>query len=371
MNINKLLLKNFRSYKTLELTFSPALNIFTGNNAQGKTNIIEAIYYAALGTSYRIKNDADLISWQKNEAVINIDFSRIDIENNIKIYLNKLKRRQIILNGGNIRQKNLPGNITIVMFSPEDLLLIKGSPSLRRRFLDIELSQTDIFYYDMLVKYNKITSQRNNLLKSIREKKQKASMLDIWDRQLIDTAVFIWKKRYAAINQLSNFAAVMQKNISDNREILTMNYKINNIEFAENNMENLKELYADTIKRNRLDDIRRGSTGAGPHHDDIEFFINKINLKNFGSQGQQRTTVLSLKLAELEYIKSITSQYPVLLLDDVMSELDKNRREKMLVFFKEKKIQTIVTATDISMFADLKDAHLYNVSLGDVRTAEC
>lgn len=371
MNIKNMLLKNFRSYKELQLEFSPSLNIFTGDNAQGKTNIIEAIYYAALGTSYRIKNDADLIAWQENEAVINIKFLRMDIENNVKFYLNKIKRRQIILNGENIRQRELPGNIKIVMFSPEDLLLVKGSPSLRRRFLNIELSQTDIFYYDNLVKYNKIVTQRNNLLKKIREKKQSINLLDVWDEQLFDIAVFIWKKRYEAVKKLSDFAAVMQKNISDNKEILTMNYKIHNIDLLNNDIADLKSLYKNKIRQNRMEDIRRGSTGIGPHHDDIELFINEINLKNFGSQGQQRTAVLALKLAELEYIKNISGQYPVLLLDDVMSELDEKRRKKMVLFFKDKKIQTFITATDISMFDDIKDARIYSVSLGNAEVIKC
>lgn len=366
MNINTLFLKNFRNYKELNLNLSPFLNIFTGDNAQGKTNIVESLYYAALGTSYRIKNDNDLINWQENEALININFSRLDIKNNIKFHLSKLKRRQIILNGANIRQKDLPGNITVVMFSPEDLMLVKGMPSLRRRFLDIELSQTDIFYYDSLVKYNRIINQRNNLLKKIREKEQSVNMLDMWDTQLINTAVFIWQKRFEAVKKLSLFAAVMQQDISDKKETLIIKYKVNNIDEIYDDIDNLKVIYKEKLINNRFNDVRRGSTCIGPHHDDIELFINEINLKNFGSQGQQRTAVLSLKLAEIEYMKDKLGQYPILLLDDVMSELDKKRREKMVNFFKNKNIQTFITATDLSMFENIKDAQFYNVSAGNV-----
>lgn len=362
MNIKKLLLKNFRSYQQLNIEVAPSLNIFVGNNAQGKTNIVEALYYAALGTSYRVKNDRDLINWQAQETLINIDFSRLDIENNLKIHLSKVKPRQLILNSENIKQKNLPGNILIVLFSPEDLMLVKGSPSQRRRFLDIELSQTNIFYYDKLVKYNKIISQRNNLLKSIRERKQSADMLAVWDEQLINTAVFIWEKRYEAVKELSSLAFSMQQNISSQKEKLTMRYKINNINIEK--AENLKNMYAEKLKENKFADIRRGSTGVGPHHDDIEFFINDVNLKNFGSQGQQRTAVLALKLAELSYIKSISGQYPILLLDDVMSELDQGRREKLISFLKDKEIQSFITATDISMFEKAQEAQIYHVSLG-------
>ncbi|WP_196593522.1 DNA replication/repair protein RecF [Pectinatus sottacetonis] len=366
MNIHAIFLKNFRNYKDLKILLSPSLNIFTGCNAQGKTNIIESVYYAALGTSYRIKNDSDLINWKENEAVINILFSRLDIQNNIKFYLSKIKRRKIILNGENIRQKDLPGTITVVLFSPEDLLIVKGAPSLRRRFLNIELSQTDPAYYSNLVKYNKIVMQRNNLLKKIRERQQKASMLETWDIQLIDTAFFIWKKRFSAVQKLAAFAAVMQQEISNNTEKLTINYKISGIDISQLEKDNLKKIYQEKLTENRFLDIKRGSTGIGPHHDDIDLFINDIALKTFGSQGQQRTAVLALKLAELEYIKDCLGQYPILLLDDVMSELDSIRREKMVEFFQNRSIQTFITATDAAMFDNISDACLYNVSRGRV-----
>ncbi|MBB5336936.1 DNA replication/repair protein RecF [Pectinatus brassicae] len=365
MNIGSIFLRNFRNYKELKLNLSPSLNIFIGNNAQGKTNIIESIYYAALGTSYRIKNDNDLINWQDNEAFINIDFTRLDIDNNIKFHLNKLKRRQILLNGDNIRQKDLPGTLTTVLFSPEDLLIIKGAPALRRRFLDIELSQTNLSYYNNLVKFNKIIVQRNNLLKKIREHKQKAEMLDMWDAQLIPAASFIWEKRWEAVKKISSFAAVMQDNISNNQEKLLIKYKIFAFEDIAN-VSGIEEAYKDKLYANRFNDIRRGATGIGPHHDDLELFVNNINLKNFGSQGQQRTAVLSLKLAELEYIKDTLGQYPVLLLDDVMSELDINRREKMVLFFRDKNIQTFITATDKDMFSNISKAKLYSVTAGNV-----
>lgn len=367
MKIDKLILKNFRSYENLNMKFSSSLNIFTGYNAQGKTNIIEAIYYAALGTSYRLKNDNDLINWDKENAIINIDFSRLDIDNNIKFYLYKKKRRQIILNGQAIRQRDLPGNITVVLFSPEDLLLIKGAPSLRRRFLDIELSQTDIFYYNTLVKYNKIVNQRNMLLKKIREHRVSSSTLSIWDAQLVEAAVFIWQRRYKAIELMSDFAAEMQKAISSEKEILRMKYKIKNIVLDKDILKSLKNVYQEALIKSRDDDIRRGSTNIGPHHDDIELFINHINLKNFGSQGQQRTSVLSLKLAELSYIKSISGQYPILLLDDVMSELDEKRRERMLEYLQKKEIQIFITTTDDPVFQKIKDARFYKVSLGNVQ----
>ncbi|WP_182187403.1 DNA replication/repair protein RecF [Pectinatus frisingensis] len=365
MLINTLLLKNFRNYKDLKLDLSPSLNIFTGDNAQGKTNIIESIYYAALGTSYRLKNDNDLIHWQEEKAAINICFSRIDIKNNIKFLLTRGKRKQIILNGGVIRQKDLPGTIMIVLFSPEDLMLIKGSPALRRRFLDIELSQTNIFYYTNLVKYNRVVTQRNNLLKKIREDRRLLNQLDMWDNQLIDSAVFIWKSRFTAIKKIAVYAAEMQQVISDNKEELKINYKINNIN-KYNVSDDLKTIFKNNLIKNKGIDIKRGTTSIGPHHDDLELEINSIDLKNFGSQGQQRTAVLALKLAELEYMKNISGQYPILLLDDVMSELDEKRREKMVKFFQNKNIQTFITGTDAVMFSKTAAVKLYNVSAGQV-----
>ena len=353
MNIKNITLHNYRNYEQLNINLTPNINIFIGYNAQGKTNIIEAVHFASIGISHRTRNDSDLIYWQKKEANINIKFSKRGIISVLKILLRKNQRKQLFFNGENIKQKELPGLLTMILFSPEDLMLIKGSPAQRRRFLDIELSQISLIYYNQLVQYNKILLQRNNLLKKIKENNKLIDMLDMWDEQFAKNAAFIVDKRLKNMNKLNELAQYTHSYISNDVEKLTIKY---NISKSDNNLSKIEDYnqlygwYLNNLKKYRKNDIFKGSTSIGPHRDDIYFFINNIDLKSFGSQGQQRSAVLSLKLAELELLKNETGEYPVLLLDDVMSELDNNRRNSLLNFLQKKNIQTLITATDKDLF---------------------
>ncbi len=355
MKIQNIVLHNYRNYHKLSLSLGENINIFTGFNAQGKTNIIEAVHFASIGISHRTRNESDLILWKNNEANINIEFSRMKISSRLKITLKKNTRKQIELNGENIKQRELPGVLTMILFSPEDLLLIKGSPLLRRRFLDIELSQVSLVYYNELVQYNKILSQRNSLLKKIKEHIAPMEMLDMWDEQFAKVASFIVDKRLNGINSLNELAHDIHLWISKEQEDLAIKYVIHkqgaNLS-TDMNGDTLYEWYKSSLIKYREYDIFRGTTSIGPHRDDISFYINDVDLKSFGSQGQQRSSVLSLKLAELLFLKKETGEYPVLLLDDVMSELDGNRRNNLLSFLQEKNIQTLITATDKSLFID-------------------
>lgn len=351
MKIELLTLYNYRNYIDLNLKLSPNINIFTGFNAQGKTNIIEAIHFSSLGISHRTRTEGDLILWGKNEANINIKFSKMDINSILKIKIKKNTRKELNFNGEIIKQKDLPGLLTMILFSPEDLMLIKGSPLMRRRFIDIELSQISKIYYNELVQYNRLLLQRNNLLKKIRENKNLITMLDTWDEQIAKKASFIVDKRIRGINDLSKLAQKTHYQISQDTEILNIKYNIyNQGNGVLNNFDDLFSFYKNILKKHRDNDIYRGSTSVGPHRDDIDFSINSISLKSFGSQGQQRSAILSLKLAELEFLKAETGEYPVLLLDDVMSELDTNRREKLLSILQDNNVQTLITATDKSLF---------------------
>ena len=363
MNIYSLKLKDYRNYRELKLTFDPNINVFLGQNAQGKTNVIEAVYYASLGRSHRTHTDNDLIRWEQPGALVQLGFTRLGVENKLEFQFSREKRRRILLNDHPIRPKELVGSLNTVLFSPEDLFLIKGAPALRRRFLDGEISQASPAYYHELTRYGKIITQRNNLLKKIREHKTGTEMLELWDAQLVDSAVKITWKRLEAVKKLNMLANLMQRRISGNIETLAITYDIHGAagEYVTND---LVSWYNKELVAHRQVDIMRGSTGRGPHLDDIILTVNGINLRSFGSQGQQRTGVLSLKLAELEFLRSETGEYPVLLLDDVMSELDVSRRTKLLEFVRHERIQTMITATDEAYFPSEKIGTYYRVAAG-------
>lgn len=363
MKVKKLSLINYRNYEDLKIDFINNINIFIGQNAQGKTNIVESIYYAAMGKSHRSNNDQELIKWHKSNAIINLDFTRLDIENNLNFQFKLAQNREILYNNHNIKPKDLIGVINVVLFSPEDLTLIKGAPAGRRRFLDTEISQANPAYYKQLLQYNRIILQRNNLLKKIKEKKSNKELLDSWDEQLIILADKIVNKRIESVKKLNMLANLMHRKISTNKENLEINYDISGLEDYRNI--NFIEFYRNKLLENRQIDILRGSTSVGPHRDDLVLKVNQVNLKTFGSQGQQRTGVLALKLAELEFIKSETGEYPILLLDDVMSELDLNRREQLLNFIKDK-IQTFITATDRNYFPGNILAKFFKVEQGKI-----
>lgn len=363
MKVTRLTLHNYRNYAQLSLDFTHNLNIFIGENAQGKTNIIEAIYYASMGHSHRTNTDSELISWQKIEANIGLTFERLGIENQLKFHFSNEKSKEIVYNSHPIKQKDLIGAVNVVLFSPEDLGLIKGAPSGRRKFLDNEISQASPTYYRQLIKYNRIIAQRNMLLKKIKERKAKRDLLESWDAQLSVIASAVVIKRLDAVKKLNMLANLMHRRISKNKENLEISYCLQG---SDNNVpEDLITWYNNKLSESHDLDILRGNTNVGPHRDDIVLKVNHINLRSFGSQGQQRTGVLALKLAELEFIKSETGQYPVLLLDDVMSELDLNRREQLLLFIKER-IQTFITATDMHYFPKESAGKYYRVVAGQI-----
>lgn len=349
MIIKNISLQNVRNYKSLSLDLLSGINIFLGENAQGKTNILESVYYSALSKSHRTNNDEDLIKKEAAAAEIKINFERFGVANETDICLYRDKKRQIYFNQEKIKVREIIGKINVVLFSPEDLFLIKGSPQGRRRFLNAEISQANPRYFSDLSVYTHLLNQRNSLLKKVREKKSSQEMLDVWDPQLAELAAKIVTKRQSSIEELNKIASLMQKRLSKEKEILKITYEIsgeNNEKVAENPV----LWYNKRLKETREIDILRGSTSIGPHRDDLNFFVNDNELKSYGSQGQQRTGVLALKLAELEFLRQETGEYPVLLLDDVMSELDSNRRLELLEFIRRENIQTLITATETAYF---------------------
>lgn len=363
MRVERLILRNFRNYAAMNVNFTNNVNIFLGENAQGKTNILEAIYLGAVGRSHRTAEDDDLVKWEETSASVDLFFTRQGVAHQLGFRLISGKNKEILFNEYPIKPREVVGSLNVVMFSPEDLWLIKGMPNLRRRFLDIEISQALPLYYRQLLQYNRVVTQRNNLLKKIAEKRTQADLLESWDAQLAKLAAFIVGKRLEAVKKLGMLANLMHRRLTASRENLAFAYILTGGEDAD--FDNLQEWYSRRLAANRATDILRGSTSVGPHRDDILLKVNGKDLRNFGSQGQQRTGILALKLAELEFLKSETGEYPVLLLDDVMSELDGMRREQLLSFIRDR-VQTFITATDQSLLPAVKTGHYYRISAGAI-----
>lgn len=368
MRVQGISLGNYRNYRELHIEFHPNLNIIVGGNAQGKTNILEAIFYAATGKSHRTNYDQDLIAWGEKIFRIAIIAERNSGKIKVEILARSDGKKMLKVNN-QLKKKlsELIGNLNVVMFSPEDMMLVKGGPSVRRRFLDIEISQISPFYCHNLANYNKVLSQRNNLLKAIREDKEKLDLLDVWDAQLVKYGTQIIKKRSEVIKRIERIAKEIHSQITEGREELNIFYapSVDLQKKVSNNSS--EEYYFERLKENRKAEIIKGATLLGPHRDDIDIKIGDTSTKSFGSQGQQRTCALSMKLSEIEFMKVETGEYPILLLDDVMSELDTARRRFLLEVVKGK-VQTFVTSTEIQEFPEIvkKKSAVFIVEAGKI-----
>ena len=370
MQITELTLRSYRSYETLHLAFDPGVQIFLGANAQGKTNIIEALYYAAFGRSHRTSSDAELIRVGADGAHIGLSFRRHDVPGELSFTFARGARRRITYAGESLRQRDLVGLLPMVLFSPEDLFLVKGAPALRRRYLDAELSQASPAYYGELLRYTRILKQRNAVLKDIRERLAAPDDLLPWDAQLARSAAYIVTRRIAAVAQLGALSARVQAVLAAGEE-LALAYEIAGAgaeDFAEDDMtESLHVWYNKMLCEGRARDIARAATGVGPHLDDLVLRVGGMSLRSYGSQGQQRTGALALKLAELFYLQENIGEAPILLLDDVMSELDADRRRALLDFIRHEHIQTFITATDAAYFPAERMGTYRYVEAGTVR----
>ena len=339
--MKSLKLKNFRNYNLLNLEFDAATNIFYGDNAQGKTNILESIYLAGTTKSHRGTKDRDLIQFGHEEAHIEAVVEKNGIPFQIDMHLKKNSPKGIAINKIPIRKASeLFGIINIVFFSPEDLNIIKNGPAERRRFIDLELSQLDKVYLSDLSNYNRILNQRNKLLKDIGYRSDLLETLDIWDIQLIQYGNKIIGRRRRFIEQVNEIISEVHTKLTGGREQLKLYYEpgTGNLEFEK------------ALQKHRERDIRMKSTSVGPHRDDICFMTNELDIRKFGSQGQQRTAALSLKLSEIALVKEIIKDSPILLLDDVLSELDKHRQNYLLDSIRD--VQTLITCTGLDDFVN-------------------
>ena len=339
MIIKSIELANFRNYETLDLQFDKGTNILYGDNAQGKTNILEAIYVVATTKSHKGSKDRDIINFNEEEAHIRAYIEKEGLETKIDMHLRKSKSKGIAIDGQKIKKAaDLLGLLNVVFFSPEDLSIIKAGPAERRRFVDMELCQLDNFYLYNLNHYNKIVNQRNKLLKDIYFSPQLKDTLSIWDSQLVSFGSKIIERRKIFVDQLNEIIYDIHKKLSGDREELYIQYE----------PDVLIESFETKLRINQEKDIKLKQTIVGPHRDDFSFLVGDIDIRKFGSQGQQRTAALSLKLSELELVKKITKETPVLLLDDVLSELDANRQNYLLNSIGD--IQTIITCTGLDEF---------------------
>ena len=357
MQINQISLTNFRNYNEQQIILNPHINVFYGNNAQGKTNILESIFLCGFGKSFRTSKEKEMIQLGKDYTQVELQYQKSDRSGKIKILL--ANKKQIEVNGVKIKRlSELVGNLNLVIFTPDDIQILKNGPAERRRFLDMMIGQLRPNYVYTLNLYLKTLEQRNNYLRQIKEENKPEEMLEIWDEKLAEYAVTIWKYRNEFIEKLKQKIKVIHKQITNEKEELKIEY----LSECEN-----KENYLELLKQRRKLDIIKGFTTKGIYRDDFKAFINEKEVGIYGSQGQHRTSILTLKLAELYVIYDEIGEYPILLLDDFMSELDENRRKSFLQYIKD--TQVIITCTDKMELEELdlgKDYQIYQVQEGKI-----
>ena len=337
MYIESLELKNYRNYQNLQLDFDKGTNIFYGDNAQGKTNILESVYLCGTTKSHRGSKDKEIIRFGEEESHIRMMIRKDELSYKIDMHLRKNKAKGVAINGLPIKKaRELFGIVNLVFFSPEDLNIIKNGPGERRRFMDLELCQLDQIYLTDLAGYNHIVNQRNRLLKDLYMNPSLKETLDIWDMQMLQYGTKIINKRKGFVRDL--VIQDIHHNLTGGIEHLEVVYEPSTE----------AEDFENVLKKNRERDIRMKMTSAGPHRDDLSFVVNGIDIRKYGSQGQQRTAALSLKLSEIYLVKEKIKDTPILLLDDVLSELDSNRQTYLLDCIHD--IQTLITCTGLDDF---------------------
>lgn len=368
MFIKKIRLEQFRNYERLHLDLSEYKNIIIGENAQGKTNLLESIYFCSFGKSFRNHNDADLIKSDREYFKIILDFFKNGRDQQIEVIVKSEKLKQIKKNGVKLKTiKELFATLNVIFFSPDDLRLIKASPLDRRKFIDREISNVYPVYVSHLIEYNKVLANRNALLKNFRNEFFKdasalsnmRAQIEIWDYQLVSYGIKILQKRFDFIRKLHPFAVEFHRKISSKEEKLELFYECSldddkhhlyrdyvNFGIAKFSESDVEELFLKRLRDSLEQDIKSGSTKYGIHKDDLGFEINSLDAKKFASQGQQRTAILAIKMAQIEVVKNIIGDYPILLLDDVMSELDPFRQSMLLNLIKE--FQCIISTTDLN-----------------------
>lgn len=367
MYIKNIALNNYRNYDKLYIELDPKLNIFIGQNGQGKTNILEAIFVSGFGKSFRTNKDKELIKMDEEFTHVKMEVQKDYTDFSVEFTMHNKLKKEIKLNGTSLTKRaDLIGNLNVVIFSPEDLKLIKEGPTERRKFIDREISNIKRRYCYDLIEYYKVLDQRNHLLKDITRNPKLKSTLDIWDDKLIELGHRLMIERKEFIEKLNILSHSIHKKITDGKENLVLNYlsniKVKNVY----EYDKIYMVYKRLLEEKLESDMRRGFTSVGPHRDDMSIVIDGVDIRSFGSQGQQRTAALSIKLSEVDIIYEEIGEYPVLLMDDVMSELDVRRQNDLIKSFKN--IQTLITITDLNSIQDdyKKNAKIFKIENGKV-----
>lgn len=370
MYLKEIKLKNFRNYHELALAFSPAINVLIGENAQGKTNLLEAIFVLAMARSHRTSKDRELIRFKQDAALVTGTINRRLGDLNLSLTLSKKGKIAKVNHLERPRLSEYIGQLNVILFAPEDLALVKGSPQERRRFIDMEFSQIDPIYLHDLSQYKQVLKQRNKYLRALQLKeKQDLIYLDVLTEQLANLGGKVVAKRLVYLKILEKHAQLLHAKITQGKEELTLRYKTNLKDLGDKSETGLtKELLA-KFKHLRDKELSQGTSLVGPHRDDLSFYLNDNNVQAYGSQGQQRTTALSVKLAEIELMKEKTGEYPVLLLDDVLSELDGNRQTHLLKTIQDK-VQTFLTTPGLNDVARqlIKEPKIFHINNGKIST---
>ncbi len=357
MRISSIRLTGFRNYDEATVTPCEGVTVFTGLNAQGKTNILEAVYLCCTGRSHRTAHDRELIKNDREQARVRVDALRKDGSHDVEILLSRTQRRRVKVAGETVsRSGEMLGHITGVLFSPEDLRMVKDGPSERRRFVDMELSQLRPSYYYALQKYTRALKQRSALLRDAAITGKAPDTIDMWDAALAESGETIMRMRREFLRKIDISANRIHARIAAGAEELRIEYAPS----ARDDGDITKDTLFDLLEKSRQTDIKRQITSVGPHRDDVKMLLNGYDARSFGSQGQVRTCALALKLSELEIMSSESGEPPVLMLDDVMSELDPSRRRLLIEMLDG--VQTLVTCTDIEDLAGANYARVFSVS---------
>lgn len=364
MKINNITLYNFRNYENISVDFSEKINIFIGSNGSGKTNLLESIYFLALTRSHRSYIDKNLINNNKSNMKVVGKISTFDKIKKLEILMNS-KGKMVSINNVPIRKvSEYISNFTVLLFCADDMEIIKGSPSERRKYLNLEIGQLDNKYFNHLNEYNKILKERNEYLRTIKIEKNEDKFLEVLNIQLVEKAILLYRYRYSFIYKLTKNLRKIYNYINDGK--IEIKYK-NSIDIEEYDEYKIKTILLEKLSKNVKKEIFQGNTLYGPHKDDFEILIDKKNLREYGSQGQQRLAVLCLKISELDIFKESKGEYPVLLLDDVFSELDIGKRNK-IVSLLNKELQVFITSTDVNNIDKtiIKNSKVYNINEGAI-----
>jgi len=366
--VSELCLKNFRNYSSAKIRFSSAVNIIYGNNAQGKTNLLEAIYLCSTGRSHRTYKDSEIIGFNAEVLKVTLKLCKKNRgEIKIETEINSAGKKGVCINGSPIKKiGEMLGYLNVVMFSPEDIRFVREEPQMRRRFLDIFISQIRPSYFFNVQQYIKILRQRNALLRQIRENAKLSEMLDAWNTSLSSIGARIMKERQLILKSLDEYAKENHRKLTKRGEILRLAYLPSVKAGDAEDTNSIEQCFLQALRKSTDNDLTRLYTQYGPHRDDISMHINGKDLKMYGSQGQQRTCALALKLAQVDVMEEECGDTPILLLDDVMSELDSGRRENLISDMK--KAQTFLTGTDREILCNISSqkATFFHVDSGTV-----